>query len=342
MQDLNAGDFGMGLFNTRPASARSTFEVWGQRGWGGVDVVGESHYTRELQALLPKPLPADGAEVLVPVTVVHDPSNKYDSNAVEIRASSGVIGFLAREDAKRYAAALDAIQADGLTPSTMARVWGSNQEDWDSGGKRFFGSVRIDLPEPHMLRPANQAPGLPHQILPLGSAIQVTGEENHPEATSRYLTPHGECWVHATLQEAVDESGRTPKPFVEVRIDGQTAGRLTPKMSGDLEPAIRFLRDRGQACAVRAIVKGNQLKAEVVLYTKRAHELDQAWFDSLPQPTDEPSSEAADDGGASAQAEDASPAAPPPLPPADWYADPHGVARLRYWDGQAWTEHTAD
>jgi hypothetical protein len=27
--------------------------------------------------------------------------------------------------------------------------------------------------------------------------------------------------------------------------------------------------------------------------------------------------------------------------PADWYPDPHGEARLRYWDGSRWTEHTA-
>jgi uncharacterized RDD family membrane protein YckC len=26
---------------------------------------------------------------------------------------------------------------------------------------------------------------------------------------------------------------------------------------------------------------------------------------------------------------------------ADWYPDPHGQARLRYWDGQRWTEHTS-
>jgi hypothetical protein len=32
---------------------------------------------------------------------------------------------------------------------------------------------------------------------------------------------------------------------------------------------------------------------------------------------------------------------PPTLPPADWYPDPQGVGRLRYWDGRAWTEHVA-
>lgn len=28
--------------------------------------------------------------------------------------------------------------------------------------------------------------------------------------------------------------------------------------------------------------------------------------------------------------------------PADWYPDPRGEARLRYWDGSAWTSYTAD
>lgn len=30
------------------------------------------------------------------------------------------------------------------------------------------------------------------------------------------------------------------------------------------------------------------------------------------------------------------------LPPPDWYPDPLGEAGLRYWDGQAWTQHTAN
>lgn len=33
---------------------------------------------------------------------------------------------------------------------------------------------------------------------------------------------------------------------------------------------------------------------------------------------------------------------PPPAPPAAWYADPHGEARLRYWDGAGWTAHVAN
>lgn len=36
------------------------------------------------------------------------------------------------------------------------------------------------------------------------------------------------------------------------------------------------------------------------------------------------------------------PAAPAGPAAADWYPDPQGEKRLRYWDGSAWTEHTAD
>lgn len=33
------------------------------------------------------------------------------------------------------------------------------------------------------------------------------------------------------------------------------------------------------------------------------------------------------------------PAPPPQGPPAGWYADPHGTAGQRWWDGTAWTDH---
>jgi hypothetical protein len=32
----------------------------------------------------------------------------------------------------------------------------------------------------------------------------------------------------------------------------------------------------------------------------------------------------------------------PATPPPGWHPDPQGQARLRWWDGTRWTEHTAD
>lgn len=38
----------------------------------------------------------------------------------------------------------------------------------------------------------------------------------------------------------------------------------------------------------------------------------------------------------------AAPVAAVAVTPPDWYPDPRGEARLRYWDGSAWTDRTAD
>lgn len=346
----------MGLFGGKNRGLLETqtgqFEIWGQRGWCNVEVVGESYHVRAIRALLPRGDLTDGTEMIVPVGLVHTPNNPHDRNAVEVRAATGLVGFLGREDAVRYAPVLAGLQQSGRTASTSARVWGSDREDWDSGKKEFAASIRVDLPEPHMLIPANGPPAEAHQILPVGSAIQVTGEENHMPAILPYLNSDSECWVHATLHQIVEEGTRSSKTLAEVRIDGNTVGRLTPKMSSDLLPAVSYLEELGQTTGVRAIVKGNRLKAEVVLYALRAHELSADWFNAsiVAQGVPNANEGMLTPGDSISSGELAQPQAPlsratqpppPPLPPADWYADPHHVARLRYWDGARWTEHTA-
>jgi Protein of unknown function (DUF2510) len=57
-----------------------------------------------------------------------------------------------------------------------------------------------------------------------------------------------------------------------------------------------------------------------------------------------PSSPAQPAAAPAMPAQPVAPAEPPAAhagPPAGWYPDPQGLARLRYWDGAAWTEHTA-
>jgi hypothetical protein len=70
-----------------------------------------------------------------------------------------------------------------------------------------------------------------------------------------------------------------------------------------------------------------------------------------PAATAVPPAAASPGAGPAAPAQPVAAAAPPPAAPADapppggaadWYPDPRGEKRLRYWDGSQWTHHTAD
>jgi hypothetical protein len=272
----------------------------------------------------------------VVVSLRHDPSNPHDRNAIEILGSAGSLGHLSGDDAARYAPLISTFHQRGLVPTTVARVWGRQERDWETGRPRFYGSVQIDLPEPHMLGPVNAPPTDPHVLLPNGAALQVTGEEANMNAISPHLRPAGECWVYATLRETLDEGPRVSKRLAEVRIDGRTVGRLSPKMSGDVLPAVQFLAERGLTTTVRAVVKGNRLRAEVVAYAARAHQLPAEWFDAVPAPAlSAPAQHPVPVAGLPAVLD-----APPPVPPDGWYPDPYAVERLRRWDGRGWTRET--
>ncbi|WP_229830241.1 DUF4041 domain-containing protein [Actinoplanes ianthinogenes] len=253
------------------------FDLWGQRGWAGTEVVGESHYSAALRALFDAKLPPGGTELTVTAQLMPEPLNKHDRNAVAVWIGSAQVGYLPRQSAAEYAPVLMGLVARGWTPQVSARVWGSR---WGSG--EFAGSVRLELAEPHLLVPVNRPPAQPHRLLPTGGAIQVTGEEHHLEVLASWLRPEGECWVHATLHELTEQLARSSRTVVEVRIDGARVGQLTPRMSGEVLAAVRHLDERGLVAAARAIVKGNRIKTEVVLYVARAHELPESWLVAPP------------------------------------------------------------
>ena len=255
--------------NSRQAAAAqaavkgSPYEIWGQRGWASVDIVGESFYGKAIRAMFgPGRVSPDGAELMTQVYLVHNSLNRQDRNAIEVHGTTGLLGHLSREDAARYAPVIDSLEQQGLIATTGARIWGQDGKDWQTGKPVFTGSVRIDLPEPHMMFPHNRPPAEPHQLLPGGSAIRVTTVvDNYTEATGPYLCPAGECWVHATVHEVVEHGPRTSKQLAEVRIDGRPVGRLTPKMSSDMLPAVQFLSQRGFDTAVRPSSRATSSRA---------------------------------------------------------------------------------
>jgi collagen type III alpha len=253
-------------------------DLWGQRGWASVDVAGESHYARAIRGLFGKDFKTTGTEIVVTAQLIPEPQNKHDRNAVGVWVGAVQVGHLPREEAVRYAPVLSALTAQGWLPQVSARVWGAEWSDYDGRSSSFQGSVRLDLAEPHMLVPANLPPAGDCRMLPTGNAIQVTGEEKYMDVLAPFLRSEGECWAHVSLHELVEQLPRSMRTIVEVRIDGACVGQLSPKMSSELLPAIRHLAPQGTTAAARAIVKGNRIKTEVVLYVARAHELPESWL----------------------------------------------------------------
>ena len=261
---------------------RQPLDLWGQRGWHGQDIAGESNYFDAIHKVLGGKVSSEWTEVTTLAHLVPEPGNRYDHNAVQVLVNGSVVGYLPREDAVRYVSVLSGLVAQGWLPQVSAQVRGAIVEDfdYDSRGRsrtshQFVGSVRLDLAEPHMLVPANQAPPVAHVMLPLGNAIQVTGEEAYLNTLAPLVGTSSETWIHVTLHEVTEQGARSAKTLVEVRIDGLPGGRLTPKMSGELLPAIRHFGDSGLVTAGRAILKGNQLKADITLYVARSGDLPQ-------------------------------------------------------------------
>lgn len=263
---------------------REPFDLWGSRGWYNQEVVGESQYFATLQKIIGVPA-LEWTEVTTVAHLVPEPTNRYDRNAVQVLIGGHIVGYLPREDAARYVTVLANLCSHGWLPQVPAQVRGGLVENYDldeHGRERkfteFVGSVLLDLNEPHLLVPANRPPDVEHVMLPPGNAIQVTGEENYLNTLVPLIGPAGETWIHVTLHEVSEQTARTTKTLVEVRVDGQPAGRLTPKMSAELLPAIRYFADRGLVTAGRAILKGNALKADITLYVARAGELSQEFL----------------------------------------------------------------
>lgn len=268
---------------------RQPLDLWGQRGWCGQEVAGESHYADAIRKVFGPKLTTEWSEAEAVAQILPDPNNRYDRSAVQVLIDGSVVGYLPKEDAARYAPVLSGLVAQGWLPQVAARVLGALVSDYgyDARGRehettRFAGSVMLDLAEPHMLVPANLPPESLHVMLPRGASIQVTGEEAHLSTLAPLVGAAGEAWLHVTLHEVTEQLPRSSRTLVEVRVNGSAVGRLTPKMSGELLPVVRHFAGLGLLTGGRAILKGNQLKADITIYMARSGELPQEWLANPP------------------------------------------------------------
>ena len=165
------------------------FDLWGQRGWYRVNVAGEHFHMRDIKRLFTRGVPASGASIVTQVQLFPEPTNRHDRGAIKVMVGSAHVGYLPKEIARLYLPVVTELISAGYAPQCGAQVraWHSNELE---------ASIRLDLAEPHMLVPLNGPPPSASVMLPIGRAVQVTGEDQHMGELGPWTRPVGEGWVH--------------------------------------------------------------------------------------------------------------------------------------------------
>ncbi|HHU11165.1 MAG TPA: DUF2510 domain-containing protein [Intrasporangiaceae bacterium] len=245
------------------------------------NVVGESHYREAFLRIVQETrarrgeygTDIDGVSALV----IAEPRNEYDPNAVAVFVLGHKVGYLPRDAAALYSAPLQDLADRGEALAVEARVWVAPVDDTEMGG-----SVSLMLPPAQGVQSFNDLPGVPCQVIPQGGAIQVTGEDQHMDVLGKYVGD-GERHLAVTLHVVEEQKTERSKPYdcVEVRLDGHRVGVLTRAMSEKMVDVVQYISDRGKLPVCRAVLKGSSLRAEVVLFVAKSHEVSQRWLDAV-------------------------------------------------------------
>lgn len=217
-----------------------------------------------------------GVELQEPAMLVPDPGNPYDRNAVAVFVRGFHVGYLERGDAAQYHQPIaEVTRRRGGTVLVSSRQWARGRPG-DMGAR-----VTLHLPAPYGFLPANELPSGAF-VLPAGATVQVTQEDQHMDVLRGLLERFGhEVPLAATLHCITVERPRSTVKVVEVRVDDQRIGVLSPVHSGNFEALVCYVADRARVPVARAVLRGNPVKAEVTLYMKKAQDLDPALLASL-------------------------------------------------------------
>ena len=215
-----------------------------------------------------------GAELRERAVLVPDPDNPYgDGHAVAIYVLGRHVGYVPHGLSTEYFPPVAAMTSQGAAVTVDARIWASsNHRD-----TRFLARVSLMVARASEFIPPSTMPDVSNVVLlPVGNALQVTGEEEH----LAFLSPYVGQTVAVTRHTVVVTKAGQQSTRVEVQLERNAIGRLTPATSAKVGPLVEQVEHGGGLPVARAVVRGNSLKADVTIYVARAGEVDQNWLDA--------------------------------------------------------------
>jgi hypothetical protein len=240
------------------------------------DIVGENWREAEILAAIgqtstPRDVEFEGYGK---ADLVPEPDNPHDPNAISVRVGGHNVGYFPTEAARQYRAIFGRFVTSEVVPEVRVRIWGVTRYVPSRQRDELKSAIRLSLPQPDEILPANAPPPGPHYVIPRGRTIQVTGEDRHLRTLARWVG-RNDVAVIATLHPI---PGRVKGSTVlEARVDNERVGQLTPGTSTSLMPMVRECETRGRQAAVWATVSGSRLAAEVRLRAIPSTEVDEAW-----------------------------------------------------------------
>lgn len=250
-------------------------EPWGPTN-APLEAVGEAYRPEAFVSLfrgLPLRSP-DGAELELPAALAPDPTNPYDRSAVAVWVGGYHVAYMDKGTARVWHRPLQAFAERSEHVIVPCRVWAA-----DRGG-RIAARVTVYLPAVDALEPSNDLPSEPFEVLPAGPAMQVTGEDQHMDVLGSHAVGK-ERPVAVTLHSIHEIRPRSAFEAVEVRLDGERVGVLSKVQSENMLPLVKHVEARAKTAVARAVVRGNQLKADVVLFVAKSQDVNPEWIDGL-------------------------------------------------------------
>lgn len=197
----------------------------------------------------------------VTACLVPEPGNRDDPHAVAVTVADDLVGYLPGDAATTWQPVLLRAWNAGRYVTCVGNVNGGGPGRWYGIFLTVCGPQEVDF-----------VVGAPEGTLPvIGSAtVTVIGEDGHPE-TLGPLRPH---WpTAATLHLVPSPADATEAQVIEVRIDGQPVGELTPAMSERYQDLVRRGLFSGLTVTCRAHVSEDQRGKQVRLSLPSVREL---------------------------------------------------------------------